>query len=874
MTSETDLEKEQRLFSRCLEHPESEWEHILETGCDDPELRKRVRRLLDRSRDASHDDAGFLRLDGSDPERIGPYRILQRLGEGGMGIVYAAEQREPVRRRVAVKVLRSGYNSREVLARFDVERQALALMNHPNVARIIDAGTTADQRPYIVMEFVPGEPVTTYCDKHRVPLRRRLELFATICEAVQHAHQKGIIHRDLKPSNMLVMEEDGRPVAKIIDFGIAKAMTQRLTDHTLETKVGSLMGTPDYMSPEQAELSPLDVDTRSDVYALGAVLYQLLTGEPPLRLSGSGKSYSELQRAILEDQPLPPSRRIDKASGRKLRGELDWITMKALEKRRALRYTSAADLAADLHAFLNGGTIIAGPPSRWRKIGKFARRHWLATAATVAVIATLAISQTMLVKKNRELEAERDRANREAQIASRVTRFTADLFKFASPTISDSGNLTAHDLLNAAVRQLEQANESAEVKAALLEAAATGYRDLGVFDEAERLLTLAHELYGEVHGVDSASHLRTLLGLAHIQHARGRGEAAEAMVRDALSRIDPTVLPLLHVSAQALLGHILYRQTRLDEAASLLSTAIEDGKALPDAAREVAYATAVLGQVRRGQGKFDVAEKLLRSAIELSGDPAVGAEGTRAQLVRDARSALAGLYADVGRHDDAVRLQREMLAEGIRLYGEDHPETATMLNNLGRALLYTKGNEAEAESVLLRAAETYEATLGPTNRMTLIARDNLSSLYLRTRQWQKAIAIDSEVLLIRQELLGDDSIDTAYSKASLAKALMQVGEVDRATALWESVAATYIAHYGEHSWPAALMRREYANVLAMQQRFPEAIAELEKAYDAFVEFRGTSHADTKAVLAALENFRSMEREHRDRAKSTVGAANY
>src|SRR5690606_31207772 len=206
-------------------------------------------------------------------------------------------------RRVAVKVLREGYGSREVLARFDAERQALALMNHANIARILDAGTTADHRPFIVMEFVPGEPVTRYCEQRDLSLSARLAILQTVCDAVQHAHQKGVIHRDLKPSNILVMEEDGRPIPKIIDFGIAKAVSQRLTDHTLETKVGSLLGTPDYMSPEQAELSPLDVDTRSDVYALGAVMYRLLAGVPPLQLSASGKSYNDIQRAILDETP-------------------------------------------------------------------------------------------------------------------------------------------------------------------------------------------------------------------------------------------------------------------------------------------------------------------------------------------------------------------------------------------------------------------------------------------------------------------------------------------------------------------------------------------------------------------------------------------
>lgn len=850
-----NLDQERALFSLCLEHPPEERERVLDAECDDPALRERVRELLRHHRDVTHDDAGFLQLERRDPERIGPYRILQRLGEGGMGIVYAAEQREPVRRRVAVKVLREGYNSREVLARFEIERQALALMNHPNIARIFDAGTTADRRPYIVMEFVPGEPVTRYCENRKLPLRARLELFATLCEAVQHAHQKGVIHRDLKPSNMLVMEEDGRPVAKIIDFGIAKAVSQRLTEYTLETRVGSLIGTPDYMSPEQAESSTLDVDTRSDVYALGAVLYQLLAGEAPLLLAGSGKSYVEMQREILERQPVPPSRRGNEAMQRKLRGDLDWITMKALEKQRARRYATAADLAADLRAHLAGRTVLAGPPSQWRKVDRFLRRHWLASAATLAVIATLSFSQMMLIAKNRELEAERDRANREALVASKVTQFTADLFKFASPGVSGAGDMTARDLLDAAVRQLDNAGESPEVKAALLQAAAAAYRDLGVFEDAERLLDRAMELQADLHGVQSPAYAAALLDLSRIQHASGRGQEAEATARRVLAMTDAREDPLLRLSVQVQLGHILFRQGRYDAAASMLTAVIERGAGIPAATHDIAYATSVLGRVRHKQGRFEDAETLLRDSIDQARDPDAGSRGTRAQLVRDSQSALAGLYADQGRFDEAVRLLRDMLAQAVALYGEDHPEAATMMNNLGRTLSRTGDNTQEAEELLQRAASIYTTALGADNRMTLIARDNLSSLYIRTEQWEKAIAIDRDVLAMRRNSFGENHIDTAYSQASLARSLAHTGELEQAAALLGNVANVYGDHYGEESWACALVRREYGQVLAKLGRREAALRELEKARHTFLTLRGPGSDETRALDTLIANLR-------------------
>ena len=294
-------------------------------------------------------------------DRVGPYRLLERIGEGGMGIVYMAEQTEPVRRRVALKLIKAGMDSAQVIARFEAERQALAMMDHPNIARVLDAGTTGGGRPYFVMELVKGVPITEYCDRARLPLRGRLELFEQVCRAVQHAHQKGVIHRDLKPTNVLVTLHDGTPVPKVIDFGIAKATGEKLTERTLFTGFAQLVGTPLYMSPEQAGLSGLDVDTRSDVYSLGVLLYELLTGTTPFdRDSFGSASPDEIRRIIREQEPPTPSTRIGTQSGnatttdhlpgdprrarRLVRGELDWIAMKALEKDRRRRYESAGDL--------------------------------------------------------------------------------------------------------------------------------------------------------------------------------------------------------------------------------------------------------------------------------------------------------------------------------------------------------------------------------------------------------------------------------------------------------------------------------------------------------------------------------------------------
>ena len=344
---------------------------------------------------------------------IGPYKLRELIGEGGMGVVYVAEQSHPVRRKVALKVIKPGMDTKQVVARFEAERQALAMMDHPNIAKVHDGGTTESGRPYFVMELVPGVPITEYCDGERLSVRQRLELFVLVCRAVQHAHQKGIIHRDLKPSNILVTLHDGVPVPKVIDFGVAKAMGQSLTEKTVYTALSQLVGTPLYMSPEQAEMNQLGVDTRSDVYSLGVLLYELLTGTTPFdkeALGGSG--LEEMRRMIREDEPPRPSARVSSlqpealstTSQRRstdprrisaaLHGELDWIVMKSLEKDRSRRYESASAFATDVQRYLDDEPVLAGPPSTMYKFHKFARKHRAALATAVAIAASLILGTT------------------------------------------------------------------------------------------------------------------------------------------------------------------------------------------------------------------------------------------------------------------------------------------------------------------------------------------------------------------------------------------------------------------------------------------------------------------------------------------------
>jgi non-specific serine/threonine protein kinase/serine/threonine-protein kinase len=340
---------------------------------------------------------------------FGPYHTIGVLGEGAMGIVYLAEQREPIRRRVALKVIKHADSSASVIARFESESQALALMDHPNIARVYDAGTTAGGRPYFAMEYVPGIPITDYCDRNLLGFRERLVLFQQVCQGVQHAHQKGVIHRDLKPSNVLVTLQDGKPVPKVIDFGVAKATNQRLTEKTVYTEIGVLIGTPEYMSPEQADLTGLDVDSTTDIYSLGVLLYELLVGALPFDPKALRKAgYAEIQRKIREEEPPRPTTRLStmgrnaeeiarrrksdvRSLIRLLRGDLEWITMKALEKDRTRRYAAASEFAIDIGRHLGHEPVMAGPPGIGYRVRKYVRRHRGLVAAGTTVAAALLV---------------------------------------------------------------------------------------------------------------------------------------------------------------------------------------------------------------------------------------------------------------------------------------------------------------------------------------------------------------------------------------------------------------------------------------------------------------------------------------------------
>ena len=495
---------------------------------------------------------------GESPARpippIGHYVLRERIGEGGFGEVYLAEQTEPVKRRVALKILKAGMETKAVLARFEAERQALALMDHPNIAKVFDAGETERGLPYFVMELVKGEPITTYCDRHNLSLRERLELFVPVCHAIQHAHHKGIIHRDLKPSNVLVTVSDDRPIPKVIDFGIAKATAAALTEKTLFTEQGQLIGTPEYMSPEQAEMGGLDVDTRTDVYSLGVVLYELLTGALPfdaetLRRAGIAR----IQEIIRQEEPKKPStkvstlgekstdaarvRRTDTARlSRQLRGDLDWIVLRAMEKDRTRRYETANGLALDVGRYLRDEPVLAGPPSAVYRMRKFAKRHRVALAFAAVLLAS--ISYATIESNRQRVAAQKARDESEA-----VTDFLSKMLGAVDPG-KQGKDVTVRAVLDEAAKTVAEKFEAQPlVRARLMLTMGDVYRRLGHYAEARVLLASSLSIREKALGPDHPDVAMSLTNLANLLSSTGDYAGARPLYERALTIYERAVGP-------------------------------------------------------------------------------------------------------------------------------------------------------------------------------------------------------------------------------------------------------------------------------------------------------------------------------------------
>jgi eukaryotic-like serine/threonine-protein kinase len=807
---------------------------------------------------------------------LGRYRLVQKIGEGGMGEVWLAEQKEPVRRRVAIKLIKAGMNTREVIARFESERQALALMDHPAIARVLDAGSTPQGMPYFAMEYVAGIRITTYCDNHRLSTRERLELFVRVCEGVQHAHQKAIIHRDLKPSNILVTEVDGHPVPKIIDFGVAKALTQRLSGDSVYTRVGALIGTPEYMSPEQALSSGEDIDTRSDIYSLGIILYELLAGKPPLELRGS--ALDEFLRKIREDDAPKPSTRIrtqDAATStevarqrqtelpmliRQIRGELDAIALKALEKDRSRRYASATDFAADIGRYLRNEPVLAVAPSLAYRTRKFVRRYRAGLAIASAFALVLMVATVVSIRQS-------IRARHEAAVAEAVNDFLQnDLLGQASannqsgPNAKPDPNITVRTVLDRAAQRIDGkfANQP-EVEVALRTTMGAAYNDLGVYPEAREQLERALETGRRMLGPDDPRTLAALSDLGWVAYHQGKyaeAETLESRALEAQKRVlgpqHPETLRSMRRLGVAYLGEGKYAQAEAVYAQTLET----DKRVLGPEHRDTLRSMYDLALVYSDEGKYAQAETLDAQVLEVF-RRVLGPEHPDTLM---SMNGLASYYREDRKYAQAEALDAQTLEIRKRVLGPEHPDTLGSMNSLANDYGY-EGKYAQEEALDSQTLEARKRVLGPEHPDTLWSMNNLANDYENEGKYAQAKALEFQTLEARKRVLGPEHPDTLQSMNNLATDYRNEGKYAQAEALDSQTLEARKRVLGpEHPDTVGSM-----NNLAADYRDEGKYAQAEALDSQTLEIRkrvlGPEHPDTLESMEALANDYRQDRKY-------------
>lgn len=731
--------RERDIFIQVLESEPDHRTAVLDAACgDDLELRGRVKQLL-----AEHERVATFILDSPPAELqgtvetplaerpgsiFGPYKLLQQIGEGGMGTVFMAEQTEPIQRIVALKIIKAGMDTRQVIARFEAERQALAMMDHPNIARVLDAGTTSG-RPYFVMELVKGIPITAYCDAHKLSLQERLELFMPVCHAVQHAHQKGIIHRDIKPTNVLVAEYDDHAVPKVIDFGVAKATAQKLTDRTMFTEFGQVIGTVEYMSPEQAKFNQLDIDTRTDIYSLGVLLYELLTGSTPLdrdRLRTA--AFDEVLRIIREEEPPKPSTRLSSsqslasiAANRHLEpkklttiisGDLDWIVMRALEKERARRYETAAALSSDIERYLADEPVDACRPTRRYRLRKFIRRNKLGVLAGTAIVAALAVglvgatyfAATASREAKRATEA-LHQADVNARKAEGVNTFlTEEVFGLADPSRSKRAGIALVDALDMAAGKIdEKFPDDPGLRAEIRQRFGEIYRDIDQTSKAVEQLRKAVDLRESIGG-----------------------------------HLDPATM-----RCRSALGMALFKASHWNESQKILDSVWADQ-------------TRVLGA-----GSADGTETATYLAI-------VNME------IRGTATRFSVFPPD---NDRDLEVSRQGYEEALARLGPRHIATLRIENEMAWVLRW-RSQFKEAAVYAKEAADGLRELKGTEDPDTLFARYNYAACLGELERFEDAASEFRQVLDVRTRLLGPTHYDTICTAWQLSMALCHAGRND------------------------------------------------------------------------------------------------
>jgi len=770
------------------------------------------------------------------------FHLVRRLGEGGMGQVWLAEQTFPVRRQVALKLIKAGMYDEALVQRFQSERQSLAIMDHPAIAKVFDAGATPQGQPYFVMEYVQGLPITEYCDQKKLKIRDRLELFIQVCDGVQHAHQKAIIHRDLKPANILVVEVDGKPMPRIIDFGLAKATTPQVAGETILTQMGHFMGTPGYMSPEQADPSVQDIDTRTDIYSLAVVLYVLLAGSQPFDTKKwRAQPLEEVLRALREEEPPRPSAKVSSdrdtsaatAEARciepgqlvsLLRGDLDWITMKGLEKDRARRYSAPSELAADIRRYLRNEPVVARPASTSYRLQKYVRRHRAAvTVASGAALLLLAfaVAQTFqlrhITQERDRANRERDRATRERDRATRITDFMTAMFKVSDPSEARGNSVTAREILDKASKEMETGlAKDTEVQSQMIQVMAQTYSNLGLNARAHELAKRALDARLNLLGPDDPKTLESLAQLGWILNREGHYVEAEKTERQALD------------GERRVLGP-------------------EDPITL-DTMSNMAY-------VVQGPGHFEDAEKLAREVIEV----ATRKLGPESAPVRQSMRYLGAALWNQGRYAEAEREYRQLLDVERRVSGPDHPETVRVMSSLALTI-QSQGRLAEAEGMYRQVVAALQRVLGPDHPFTVATMSNLATVLFSEGRYTEAEKLCRQVLTIQLRVLGPENPYTLLTKSNLADALFEDGNVQGAEKLQRETLEIMARTLGPEHPSALQLRTSLAGTLIREGRYTEAEKDAGEAFEALSRTMGPQHPYTLGALQQLG--RAMAYNHR------------